>query len=278
LTSKPLRRRDRRASSSKHVMHIYKKNLHSFEMKPDKLISTRIVIEREYAFLPTEEIHVSSIPNLKEAIVKVLASPQLGANFVEYLLDLKRNGGSIKPFEEEDIEHFIYVLKGEGELEARDESHKITPGDYAYLPPRVSFTFQATRDGMRILLLKKRYEPLPPQRPDFIFNNERNIQEEYENGFSWQHLIPLEPKYDMSMSIGNFPPGVGFDYVETHFEEHGMYILSGRGLYLLGKTWYPYKEGDFVWMCPFCPQSVYPVGTEKTRYLIYKNWYRDIKL
>jgi len=255
-----------------------KKLIDDLEMKPEKMISTRIVIEREYALLPTEEILKSSIPNLKETTVKVLAAPQLGANFAEYLLELKSKGGSIKPFEETDIEHFMYILEGEGELEAGDEAHKITQGDYAYIPPGTPFTFQAAGEGMKVLLLKKRYEPLPPEKPDFIFNNEKNVHEEHENGFSWQHLIPFDPKYDMRMDIGNFPPGIGFDYIETHFEEHGMYILSGRGLYLLGKTWHPYKAGDFVWMAPFCPQSVYPVGSEKTRYLIYKNWYRDIQL
>ena len=247
-------------------------------MEPDKLITTRIVIEREYAFIPTEEIHQSSIPNLKEATVKVLASPQIGAKFVEYLVELNRDGGSIKPFEEEDIEHFIYVLSGEGMLETGERSLKISPGDYAYLPPGAPFKFQSSVDVMKIFIFKKRYVPLPPEKPDFIFNNERNVQKDYENGYWWQYLIPFHPKYDMRVDIGNFPPGIGFGYVETHFEEHGMYILSGKGLYLLGKIWHPYKEGDFVWMSPHCPQSVYPIGTEITRYLIYKDWYRDIKL
>ena len=247
-------------------------------MNFEKLIKTRIVIEREYAFLPTDEIHDSSIPNLREATVKVLATPHFGAGFVEYLLHLKPYGGSIKPIKRKGIEHFIYLLNGSGKLETKEGHYEIFPGDYAYFPPDEPLSFEAAEEGMNLILLKKRYEPLPPEGPVFIFGNERDVEKKYENGYSWQHLIPLDLKYDMKMSIGNFPPGIGFDFVETHFEEHGMYILSGKGVYLLGKEWYPYQKGDFVWMAPFCPQSVYPIGKETTRYLIYKNWFRDIKL
>jgi (S)-ureidoglycine aminohydrolase len=247
-------------------------------MISDELISTRIVLKKSFAFLPTEEIHESLIPNLRDTTIKVLASPQLGANFAEYLLKLERNGGSIKPFKEEGIEHFLYVLEGEGELETDKDGFVISKGDYAYVPPGSPLSFQASKDGLKIILLKKRYEPFSSETPSFIFNNEKDVKEDYEDSYSWQYLIPFELKYDMRMDIGNFPPGIGFDYVETHFEEHGMYILSGRGLYYLGDRWYPYEEGDYVWMAPFCPQSVYPVGKEKTRYLIYKNWYRDIRL
>ena len=43
-------------------------------------------------------------------------------------------------------------------------------------------------------------------------------------------LLPTDdPAFDFTMSIMRFAPGAGLDQVEIHDEEHGLYMLDGRG-------------------------------------------------
>ncbi len=38
------------------------------------------------------------------------------------------------------------------------------------------------------------------------------------------------------------------DISETHVQEHGAYILSGRGMYNLDNEWMPVDKGDYIFM------------------------------
>jgi (S)-ureidoglycine aminohydrolase len=57
--------------------------------------------------------------------------------------------------------------------------------------------------------------------------------------------------------------------------EHGLLMLEGQGVYRLGDSWYPVREGDAIWMAPFCPQWFVAMGKGPARYLYYKDVNRD---
>jgi (S)-ureidoglycine aminohydrolase len=60
--------------------------------------------------------------------------------------------------------------------------------------------------------------------------------------------------------------------------EHGLYILQGKGLYLLNEDWVEVEAGDFLWLRAFCPQACYAGGPEPFRYLLYKDVNRHMPL
>ena len=84
-------------------------------------------------------------------------------------------------------------------------------------------------------------------------------------------LLPDEPGYDLAVNVFRFAPGASLPFVETHVMEHGLLMLSGRGIYRLEDAWYPVRAGDAIWMAPFCPQWFGALGRGGASYLYYKD-------
>ena len=88
--------------------------------------------------------------------------------------------------------------------------------------------------------------------------------------------MPIDDvSYDFTILLLSFAPGVYFDQVEIHHQEHGMYMLQGQGVYYLAGDFHEIVADDFVYMAPFCPQYFYATGWEESEYLIYKDMNRD---
>lgn len=41
---------------------------------------------------------------------------------------------------------------------------------------------------------------------------------------------------------------------EIHYNQHGLLLLEGKGIYRLGDAWYPVQAGDAIYMGPFVIQ------------------------
>ncbi|PPR80656.1 hypothetical protein GOBAR_AA40061 [Gossypium barbadense] len=52
----------------------------------------------------------------------------------------------------------------------------------------------------------------------------------------------------------DFQPGEFLNVKEVHYNQHGLLLLEGQGIYRLGDSWYPVQAGDVIWMAPFVPQ------------------------
>jgi (S)-ureidoglycine aminohydrolase len=244
-------------------------------MRPvESLVHARTRVCPNYALLPLEGFPASRLPTWPEATVKVLASPALGADFVQYLIELP--AGKTGSFAAEPaIENFLFVLTGTGQV----SNHPLTAGSFALLPPGTGIKVTAS-DTITLLLLRKKYEAAPGI-PLFapLFGHESQIAKQpwAENPHSLlQTLIPDDFAYDLAMNIFTFDPGFGLPIVETHVMEHGLYFLQGKGLYFLNDQWMETQAHDFIWMGPYCPQSFYATGPVPARYLYYKNVNRDI--
>jgi (S)-ureidoglycine aminohydrolase len=231
--------------------------------------------------MPLEGFPYSRLPNFPDAQVRVLASPALGAQFVQYRIDLP--AGSRGSFAaDERIETFFFVLGGEGILtEGRDANYHLAPDDYALFAPARTTTIVA-KTPLSLIILRKRYEPAPGiETFGGIFGSARSIKKEIwaDNPHSQlQTLIPDDIAYDMAMNIFTFDPGHGLPVVETHVMEHGLYFLQGKGLYHLAGEWMEVERDDYIWMGPYCPQSFYATGPTPAKYLYYKNVNREIPL
>ena len=253
---------------------------------PQGLLKTRAVIRAgEYAVIPPQGRVNNVIPTIQGCDMSILASPKLGASFVQYIGTAHPGGGSIAPFaDEEGIESFIFVLDPDGVLDITidEEQHTLNAGGYAYASPDSSLFFTNNiNSSVRFLLYKQRYIPFGEERPCSLVGNINDIDEqEYDNmaNVFVRDLLPTDVRFDMNMHTLSFEPSGSHPFVETHVQEHGAYIYEGEGLYLLGEQWIQVEKEDFLFFGPFIQQAVYATGRGRLTYIYSKDCNRDVAL
>jgi (S)-ureidoglycine aminohydrolase len=257
------------------------------------LVKSRAVVARNYAILPPEGIPAAPIPGWTDVDARILCAPAMGAQFSMLLLDIPAKRGAAQALPA-DVQGFVFVVKGRVVLAMKGAATELDAGGYAYLPPATEFSLEASGGTAQVLWTRKRYEALSDERPRAVIGDETKMPgepwafgsgntllpgtAEPIEGAILKTLLPDEMVYDMAMNIFTFQPGRGLPITETHVMEHGLLFLQGQGVYLLDDTWYEVREGDFIWMGPYVPQSFYATGRTPSRYLYYKNIHRDIAL
>ncbi len=256
---------------------------------PDGFLSNRSVIEpHKYAVISPEGRVINVIPGIENCAMTILASPKLGANFVQMIGTVSNKGRTLHPYgAEENIESLIFVMDGDGSLTITvdGQTETLSAGGYMYAPPGKGIDFMSNGDGeVRILLYKQRFiaHPDPAMKlPWTIVGSIKDIDErlydEMDNVLV-RDLLPVDEAFDMNFHTLAFLPGGCHPFVETHVQEHGAYIYQGQGLYLLGEKWIPVEAEDFIWFAPFCKQACYGTGLERMEYIYSKDCHRDEKV
>jgi (S)-ureidoglycine aminohydrolase len=227
---------------------------------------------------------VSFLPDWHETKCWILVSPAIGhgAAFAQYLLHIEPGGGSGHPEQESGVEGFLFVLEGAAHLEVEGEPKQLPPGGYAFLPSGMAWSLKAGSDGLRCLWIRKAYEPYDGPKPNLIVCHENDADSYPGPGTdrkSTKFLIPRDDiAHDFQMTIVTFEPGSSISTPEAHVMEHGLYLLQGKGVYLLNEIWHEVRAGHFIWMKAFCPQAFFATGESTSRYLLYKNVNRQIRL
>jgi (S)-ureidoglycine aminohydrolase len=193
------------------------------------------------------------------------------------------------------VECFLYLLSGAVELgkhprETPVADHvdlKVAAGQSVFIPADWDASLIA-QERTRLIVLRKRYEPLPARRADesveqatFVLTDAQHTEAKpfMDNPHArLQALLPEDLRFDLAMNIFTFDPGHGLPYVETHVMEHGLLVLEGKGMYYLDGEWMEVEKDDFIWMGPYCPQSFYATGPTPAKYIYYKNVNREIPL
>lgn len=230
-----------------------------------------------YSILPAANRVLSNLPGFKDVQAQVLATPQLGARFVEHELVISAGGGTAKP-RKDDFEHFLYILEGGVDFELDGNKRSLEKGCFCWLPPQVAFQFtNRSKSTSRMVWIRRRYEKVEGIAiPDPIIAHESEVAANPTDTYMEQHLTPYENMaFDMGINLQVFDPGVYFSFVESHIMEHGLYMVEGRGVYWLNRDFIEVQKGDFIYMAPFCPQFYYATGWEKSAYLLYKDVNRD---
>jgi (S)-ureidoglycine aminohydrolase len=209
------------------------------------------------------------LPGMSGATAVVHAAPALGAKFVEYAAEFEP-GGTLAPSPHQ---RFVYVL--EGEIEILDT---VLPVDgYAWLPPNAP-SVPLARTEARAAVIEKPWVALDRYDCPAAFTGNAAAIEPTpllgDPAVEVRGLIPSGFAFDLAVNLMTFQVGSTLPMVEIHVMEHGLLMLSGKGIYRLGSHWYPVAGGDFIWMGPYLPQWYGALGTEPTRYLIYKDWNR----
>ncbi|HBY45531.1 MAG TPA: (S)-ureidoglycine aminohydrolase [Thermomicrobiales bacterium] len=253
--------------------------------RPDRMIlppnifaHNRGVVTAQYAVMPPDGILASRLPGFVDTTVRIQTAPPMGARFAQILLELAPDGGTTAT-RDDGLQHLFYLLSGAVEIEIDGEAHRLSPHGYAYVPAGTSYALQASEES-RLIWIKKPYEAIDLPVPAPIVGHRDKIERQrpHTEGRYWQYLLPADDlAFDMNVNILGFLPGNYFPYVETHIMEHGLYMLEGQGLYLLGGDWHEVQPDDFIWMGPYCPQHFYCTGWSEAAYLLYKDVNRDVR-
>lgn len=241
--------------------------------------STRTHVGARHALIAPDGHVAAPLPGWVGAQGTVLVSPQLapaGARFQQYLAVLQQDGASAPP--PAGIERFVFVLDGAATVTTAGRAERLEPQGYAFLPPDADHRIEA--DGpCRLHVFETRYVPRDGHAPpEPFFGSLKTAPKEAFLGDRHtrvRRLLPDDPSFDLAVNVMQFDPGAALPFVETHANEHGLYMLAGGGIYRLGDAWYPVRAGDAIWMGPYCPQWFGALGTQESGYLLYKDQNRD---
>jgi (S)-ureidoglycine aminohydrolase len=255
-----------------------------------RLTTDRARFNEAYVVLPrgsVTDIVTSWLPFWDDTRLWVLARPLSGfaETFSQYVVEVAPGGGSDRPETDPEAESVLFVMAGGLRLGVEGEVHDLADGGYAYLPPGCSWTARSTGSRpAQFHWLRKAYQRLDGiDVPEPFVTNERDVvplEMPGTNGaWTTTRFVDLaDMRHDMHVNIVTFAPGASIPFPETHVMEHGIYILAGKGMYLLNEDWVEVEAGDFLWLRAFCPQACYAGGPEPFRYLLYKDVNRHMPL
>jgi (S)-ureidoglycine aminohydrolase len=245
----------------------------------DPFGTTRSRVCADHALIASESFVRAPLPGWRGAQGVVLVSPGMGARFVQYLALMEP--GALSTPAAPGVERVLYVLEGRVEIEidlAAGYPRTLGPGDFAYVPPDADSPLRAV-EASRLCLFEKRYEALPGvDPPGALAGHEGDARGEPFLGDQdalLRVLLPDDPAFDLAVNVFTYRPGATLPFVEVHVMEHGLLMLEGQGVYRLADSWYPVREGDAIWMAPYCPQWFVAMGKGPARYLYYKDVNRD---
>ncbi|WP_019819188.1 bifunctional allantoicase/(S)-ureidoglycine aminohydrolase [Saccharomonospora saliphila] len=255
-----------------------------------QLTTDRAVFTESYAVLPRgtmTDIVASRLPFWSGTRAWVLARPLSGfaETFSQYLMEVSPGGGSDRPEPDSRAEGVLFVVGGELHVTIDGAGHVLGEGGYAYVPPGTTWTaHNAGGAPARFHWVRKIYDRVEGIAvPEPFVTHDRDVEPtpmpDTDGAWATTRFVdPADLRHDMHVSIVTFEPGGAIPFPETHVMEHGLYILEGKGVYLLNKDWVEVQEGDFLWLRAFCPQACYAGGPGRFRYLLYKDVNRHAPL
>jgi (S)-ureidoglycine aminohydrolase len=239
--------------------------------------TTRSCFRRSHALIAPDSFVSSELPGWRQSRGIILIGPTMGAKFTQYLAQMEPDGVAAPPPPQ--VERVIYVLEGELAFTSAGESKRaLGPGSFVYCPPDCEVAIRAL-EPTRLNVFEKSYRRLAgTEAPPLIVGDSRDVPGEPFLGdldARLQVLLPTDGRFDLAVNLFTFQPGAALPLVEMHIMEHGLLMLDGQGIYRLGDDWYPVKQGDVIWMAPFCPQWFGALGKKPASYLYYKDVNRD---
>ncbi|KAJ8768446.1 hypothetical protein K2173_021599 [Erythroxylum novogranatense] len=260
---------------------------------------TRSVYKRDHALITPESHVFSPLRQWKNTLGAYLITPAMGSHFVMYLAKMQgyshveagswnsmlmllsvcilasKNSSSGLP--DYDIERFIFVVQGSTSLKyATGEIHQLKVDSFAYLPPNFGHSLEGGTSAT-IVTVERRYASLGTSTTEPVVGSTdtQPLLETPGEVFDLRKLLPESSIYDFNIHIMDFQPGEFLNVKEVHYNQHGLLLLEGQGIYRLGDNWYPVQAGDVIWMAPFVPQWYAALGKTPSRYLLYKDVNRD---
>ncbi len=235
---------------------------------------TRSFHRGSHALLAPESRVFSANPLWRNATTAHLVTPSAatGAHFSMLLAELSPGGGTAAP-PPPGVERFALVLAGGVTLRAAGRAPaELAPGGYAYLPPGLAHSLESAA-GAGVLLFERRFALGRAARPQLVIGDADAAPAAVPAGetFALRHLLPLTPDHDFNVHVMDFLPGEYLRVKESHYNQHGLLMVAGQGIYRLGEEWFPVSAGDALYLGPFAVQWYGALGPGPTRYVLYKD-------
>ena len=253
-------------------------------LPPQSALTTdRARFTEAYAVVPARtlsDITTSYLPGWEGMRMWVLARPLSGfaETFSQYVVEVSPGGGSDAPESDPGAEAVLFVVDGHLSLLVDTTQHALEAGSYAYLPPGVSWRLRNDSGATATFhWIRKRYRSADGiEEPTSFVTHERDVtpieMPGTDGAWATTRFVDIaDLRHDMHVNIVTFQPGGSIPFPETHVMEHGLYVLEGKGVYLLNQDWVEVEAGDFMWLRAFCPQACYAGGPGPFRYLLYKD-------
>lgn len=248
---------------------------------------TRSTVQRTYALITPESHVYQRNPLVDDGSTAHLISPAMGANFAMYYVRLGPQGRLSSP-KDAGIERFVICLDGRVRVKAsagagagagaEETDSVVEVGGFSYMPANESYVIQNDMKHKNdidktVLLVFERKNKILGVNAGYLFGevDEQPILPSSPEVFTLRKLMPDTPEYDFNIHVMDFRPGEHLQVKEVHYNQHGLLMVSGGGVYRLGDDWYPVTAGDVIWMAPFVPQWYGALGGETTRYILYKD-------
>jgi (S)-ureidoglycine aminohydrolase len=236
-----------------------------------------------YAVIPAAvltDIVTSYLPGWEGMRAWIIARPLSGfaETFSQMIVELEPGGGSDMPESDPAAEGVLFVVRGAVRLSFGGREYALGEGGYAYLAAGEAWRVW-NLSGRRATFhwIRKAWEPAAGiARPESFVASDADTPVRWMPGTGerWgttRFVEPTDLRHDMHVNIVTFRPGGVIPFAETHVMEHGLYVLEGRGDYLLNTDRVEVGPGDFMWLRAFCPQACEVVGDATFRYLLYKD-------
>ncbi|CAF2150624.1 unnamed protein product [Brassica napus] len=227
---------------------------------------TRSVYKRDHALITPESHVYSPLPDWTNTLGAYLITPAMGSHFVMYFAKMKGMSSSGLP--PKDIERLVFVVEGAVTLtNTSSSSQKLTVDSYAYLPPNFYHSLDCV-ESATLVVFERRYEHLGSHTTELIVGStdKQPLLETPGEVFELRKLLPVSLAYDLNIHIMDFQPGEFLNVKEVHYNQHGLLLLEGQGIYRLGDNWYPVQAGDVIWMAPFVLQWYAALGKTRSRF------------
>jgi len=239
---------------------------------------TRSAFERDHALITPESRVWSGTPGWKKSNTAHLVTPNfpMGAEFTMYLADMKAGGVfESNEKEQEHLERFVFVVEGKVSVACADGPLELKDDDFVFFPPGYHHKI-VNLDHAKLVVYERQHFYATPVVPAFHHGSTSEKSNLVTPGeiFKLKKCLPEEEAYDFNIHIMDFEPGEFLNVKEVHYNQHGLLLLEGQGIYRLGDKWYPVQAGDAIWMGPFVPQWYGALGKKRSRYILYKDTYR----
>ncbi len=231
---------------------------------------TRSALAPDHLLQTPDTFVRTPVPGLTKGSAVVHTGAASGATFAQLSVELQAGG----TFASNGHQRFLYVLEGEIQLALEPGPKSLTPGSFAYLPPRAAHRISSTGTAT-FVVIERAPNGSAHSEPDLLIGHEQHVPGTPLMGdpdLQVRTLLPEHPGLNFAVNTMTYQPGAALAQVEVHIMEHGLLMLEGGGIYRLGDRWYPVTAGDFIWMAPFCPQWFGALGKTPAKYLVYKDW------
>lgn len=236
---------------------------------------TRSRVARNYALL-TADTHVSApLIGWTDSAAVVHISPEMGARFTQYTATMAAGASSGLPGD--NVQRFVFVRSGTVTIQL-DGKHELTTGGYAFVPANTKHAIRSEGESVLVVFEKSYQVHESESPPEPVIGHIDKVKGEPflgDEDAMLQTLLPIHPSFDMAVNLFTYQPGATLPFVEIHVMEHGLLMTSGKGVYRLGKDYFPVTEGDIIWMASYCPQWFVAMGKTPASYLYYKDIHRD---